>query len=494
MTKRLILKMKNVTKQFHGVRALNSVDFDLYEGEVHVLCGENGAGKSTLMKILAGSMLPTEGEIYLYDKKVDISSPFVSEQMGISIVYQELCLSPSISVAENIFLGREFKNASGLIDKAKMHNEAGKLLKALNCDVHPGTLLRRLDIAKQQLVQIAKAISLNAKILIMDEPFSSLDEEDTNNLFRIMENLREKGVSIVYIDHRIENFFRIGDRVTVLRDGKLIKTASIEEFNKEIIINHMVGRNIDAIYPERNKVSDEVVIRVSNLINSKIKDISFEVRKGEIFGIGGLVGAGRTEIVKAIIGRDKIQDGKVFINGHERKIKSPSDALKYGVGYVPEDRKLDGLFLKRSVKFNSSLACIEYFRGFMLINSKKEKGRVNEFIKSLNIRTPSINKEVKNLSGGNQQKVVLAKSLMMNNLQVLILDEPTRGIDVGAKFEIYRLINSLASQGIAIILITSELPELLGLCHRIGVVKDGKMVAILDDKSLTAENVMACCV
>ena len=490
MNSKSILNMNAITREFPGVRALDNVDFDLYEGEIHILCGENGAGKSTLIKILAGTIQPTSGEIYLNGRKIVINNPFTAEHLGISIVYQELSLSPSITVAENIFLGREYKNPLGLLDRNKMHEEAVKFLKMLNCDVNPGILLKCLPIAKQQLVQIAKAISLKAKILIMDEPFSALGEEDANNLFGIMENLKKSGVSIIYIDHRIDNFFKIGDRITVLRDGKKINTAHMKDLNKDEIIKMMVGRSIDNIFPKYNSVCDDTMVNVVNVTSKKVKNINFSVSKGEIFGIGGLVGSGRTEIMRAVFGLDKKYTGYVEVDGKKVNIKGPIDAIRSGIGYVPEDRKLKGLVLKKSVRFNGTLVCISDFSRLGLLKNKSEKERIWGFVRTLNIKTPGIDRNVINLSGGNQQKVVLSKWLMMKNLKVLLLDEPTRGVDVGAKFEIYKLINELANRGIAIILITSELPELIGLCDRVAILKNGRITGILGRNEITQEAIV----
>lgn len=328
----------------------------------------------------------------------------------------------------------------------------------------------------------------------MDEPFSALAEEDTENLIKIMDSLRRKGVSIIYIDHRIENFFRIGDRITIFRDGTKVDTRDISELNKEDIIRKMVGRNIENIFPKYNKVDEDVMLEVKDVSNNRLKNISFSVKKGEIFSLGGLVGAGRSEIFKAIVGRDPKKSGKIFIVGKEIKIKKINHAIGSGIAYLPEDRKLQSLVLGKSVRFNGTLVCIDAFRKGLFINEKKEKKTMNDYVESLNIKTSGTNKIIKDLSGGNQQKVIIARWLMMDSLKVLLLDEPTRGIDVGAKFEIYKLINDLANQGISIVLITSELTELLGLCDRIAVVKNGEITAILDRNDMYQERIMINCV
>ena len=494
MSESNLLKMDRISKEFPGVKALNNVCMELRKGEIHALCGENGAGKSTLIKILAGIVKPSAGEIYINGYKQEISSPLVATKLGIAVIHQELSLSPTISVAENLFLGREYNRKSGLLNKSKMASEAAKWLNLLHCDISPGMLLKNLNVAQQQLVQISKALSQDARIIVMDEPFSALGDKDTKNLFGIMNSLREKGVSVIYIDHRIDNFFIIADRITILRDGEHIKTSDIDEINKEEIISLMVGRSIKNIYPAKKPFKKDVILEVDNLSSKKVNNITFQVRKGEIVGLGGLVGAGRTEVARAIIGRDHKSSGTISIQQKVVKIHNPSDAIRNGIAYIPEDRKLSALVLKRSVKFNCSLAYIDYYKTGIFINNKKETKGVSNFVDRLNIKTSGLNVKVNNLSGGNQQKVVLAKYLMLNNLKVLILDEPTRGIDVGAKHEIYNLINSLAETGMAIILITSELPELIGLCHRVVTIKNGIISGALSENEMTAEKILSCCI
>lgn len=488
-----VLKMQHISKHFGGVYALDDVSLNLLEGEVHVLCGENGAGKSTLMKILSGNYQEDAGTVEVNGSPVKITNPQVAEQLGISIVYQELSLSPTVTVAENIFMGREYKRF-GFIDRRRMAEQAKKYLDIVKADISPNELTGTLTVAQKQLVQIAKSLSSDARIIILDEPFSSLSEEDSENLFRVMHRLKDDGISIIYIDHRIDNFFRIGDRVTVLRDGRHIGTDSIKNLTKDGIIKMMVGRDIEHIYVKDSVPQDEVCFEVKGLSSSRIHDISFRVRKGEIYGLGGLVGAGRTEIVNAIYGIDRIKKGELILNGKSLKIRSSHDAVKHGIAYVSEDRKNKGLVQIKSVRFNASLVCLKDLsrKGFMA--PRKEESAVGEYIRRLNVKTAGSGAVISSLSGGNQQKVVLAKWLMMKGLEVFLLDEPTRGIDVGAKLEIYKLINEMARSGIAIILITSELQELLALCDTISVIRNGRVSGVLSREEANQESVMKLCV
>ncbi len=485
-----ILKMEGITRRFPGVVALNNVTFELRAGEVHVLCGENGAGKSTLMKILAGLYRPSEGKIFLEGKEVSFDSPLDSEKSGVGIVYQEISLCPTINVAENIFLGLEKTHGKVMLNKKLMHSETVKIFDMLKCKINPNALLGTLDIAQQQLVQIAKALYQQPNILIMDEPFSSLSIDESETMFGIMEILKKQGVGIIYIDHRIDNFFRIGDRLTVLRDGNYIGTKDMSEVDRDQIISMMVGRDITDIYPKSNVVKNEVVFEVKGLSTAHVDDISFDVRRGEIFGFGGLVGAGRTEILRGIFGADKKAAGSVTLEGRTLKINNQLDGIKNGIALVPESRKSEGLVLIRSIKFNATLVIINKLRKMLAINKKKELETVDKYVGDLNIKVSNINNDMDSLSGGNQQKVVLAKWLMMNNIKVLMLDEPTRGIDVGAKHEIYKLMSDLANRGITIIMVSSELPEILNLCDRIAVVKNGKINGILSREELSQEKVM----
>lgn len=491
----VILEVKNMSKRFYATQALRNVDFKLKSGEIHILCGENGAGKSTLMKILAGNYRADSGEILLKGEKVLINTPLEAEQLGIAMVYQEASLSPTVSVFENIFLGREITYKGGLLNKRKMIAESDKYLEMAQANVAPKSLVSLLSVGEMQLVQIAKALSLQARIIIMDEPCSALSQKDSENLFGILKDLKNKGISIIYIDHRIENFFKIGDRITVLRDGEKIGTCDMNNVTQDEIISMMVGRNINNIYSKTSKPSDKIMLNISGFSNKRIQNIEVSVKEGEIFGLGGLVGAGRSEIMRAIFGLDRVEKGaKIELDGKTVTIHSPLDAIKLGIGYVPEDRKLQGLFLRKSVQFNSSIVCIDDMSKAIIMDIKKEKSIVKKYIKLLSIKTTDITTIINNLSGGNQQKVVLAKWLIMKNIKVLMLDEPTRGVDVGAKFEIYKIINQLASQGITILLVTSELPELLGLCDRIAVIRKGEIKGILERSDFSQVNVMKLCV
>ncbi|GHS93699.1 putative ribose/galactose/methyl galactoside import ATP-binding protein 1 [Synergistales bacterium] len=489
----ILLKMEGIAKEYPGSLVLDNVNFELKRGEVHVLCGENGAGKSTLMRILAGLIQPTKGSIYIDGEKAVFSTPKEAEAKGVAIIHQELSLCPTISVAENIFLGKEKTKHRFFLDKKAMHKECEALFEKIKCYIDPSDNLAMLTTADQQLVQIAKALSLNTKILVMDEPFSSLSDDEAAVLFDIMDSLRSHGVGIIYIDHRIDNFYKIGDRVTVLRDGKYVGVKEIAATGKDEIIKMMVGRELNDIYPKYNKVQDEIMFSVKNMESDYVKDITFDVKKGEIFGLGGLVGAGRTEILRAIFGIDA-KSGTIEINGLCVEIGKPWDAIKERIVYIPEDRKRQGLFLGRSVRFNSSIIFIDKLAKYFHINRKKERASVNKEVESLKIKVASIGDLVSNLSGGNQQKVVLSKWLMMENINLLILDEPTRGIDIGAKYEIYKLINDLACCGIAVILVTSDLPELLNLTDRVAVVRNGMISGRLNRDELSQESVMALCV
>lgn len=490
MENTVLLKMEQVSKRFGSALVLNKVNFELKKGEVHVLCGENGAGKSTLMKILSGIHQATEGKMYVEGNEVEFRNTKESEACGIAIIHQELNLCPTITVAENMFLGNELTKGRFFLDRKAMRTGCEQLFKRLNCHIDYNEKIGNLTIAQQQLVQIAKALSLHAKILIMDEPFSSLADDEANILFGIMDKLRKEGTGIIYIDHRIDNFYRIGDRVTVLRDGNFIGCKPVAEITRDEIISMMVGRELNDIYPKYNKVQEEVVFCAENISSSKVEDISFEVKRGEIFGLGGLVGAGRSEILRAVFGVDKKRKGRVWVAGQEVDIKGPADAIKAHIAYIPEDRKREGLVIKRSIRFNSSIVTIGRFARLGMVDRKKERAAVDRQIEALKIKLAGMENLMPSLSGGNQQKVVISKWLMQEKIDVLIMDEPTRGIDVGAKYEIYRLINDLANQGLGIILVTSDLPELLNLADRVMVIKNGRCSGELTKEEMTQESIM----
>lgn len=490
MSEKYILQMTDITKRFPGVLALDHVSLRVKAGEVHALLGENGAGKSTLMKILAGAYVKDEGEIEVFSRKTELGDPKAAENLGISIIYQELNLIPTLTVAENIFLGRYKMNNRIQVSWKKVYEEAEALLKDLEVDVEGTDYIRDLGIAQQQMVEVAKALSMNAKIIIMDEPTAPLTARETKNLFRIVKKLKESGVSIIYISHRLEEVLEMCDRATVMRDGCTIQELNIADVTMDEIIRLMVGRELKDKYPRIEKEIGEELFRVDNLCaGSKVQNVSFSVRKGEVLCVGGLVGAGRTETVRAIFGLDAKTDGRVFIEGRECAIKNPKDAIRAGIGYVTEDRKGEGLILKLGVDENITLAALDGFRKGIHLNLGKEKNIVKEYVRKLNVKTPSIYQKVENLSGGNQQKVVLAKWLL-SKCKVLILDEPTRGIDVGAKIEVYNLINELAREGKAILVITSEIPELLGICDRVVVMARGRMSGSLSREEADQESIM----
>lgn len=495
MKENLILEMKGISKEFPGVKALNQVDFDLRPGEIHALCGENGAGKSTLMKILAGNYAPTEGEIWIDGKEVRLSSCATAEALGIAIVYQELSLSGTVTVAENIFMGREPVGPFGLVRYKQMNQEAQKYLDMVQCPAKPTDRVKLLPVAEMQMVQIAKALSSHARILILDEPCSSITEADSIRLFEILDGLRKQGVAMIYIDHRLENIQRIADRVTVFRDGEKIATRDIGQTNADELVQMMVGRKISNIYPKEETATNDIRLRVRGFTNRSIHDISFDLRKGEVLGLGGLVGAGRSEVLRALFGIDKTETGRTIeLDGQTIFIQRPSDAVKAGFGYVPEDRKEAALCLRKSTVFNSVMVYLNYTMKKLFVDEKQSLSKTEDQIHQLKIKISDPQSNVEQLSGGNQQKVVIGRWLMMDDLKVLLLDEPTRGIDVGAKYEIYKLINSLAARGVSIIVVTSELPELLGICDRILVINQGRISGELKKSEFSQEGVMKLCV
>ena len=487
-----LLKVSGVSKSFPGVQALKDVQFELNRGEVLALVGENGAGKSSLMKILSGIYTKDEGSILLEGQEVNIASPRAAQELGISIIHQEVNLMPHLTIAQNIYIGREPRSGLLLRERA-LNRQAGELLKRLRINLNPREVVENLTVAKQQMVEIAKALSFDAKVLIMDEPTSALTEAETETLFTLIEGLKKSGTGIIYISHRMGELRRVADRVTVLRDGQYIATLEKSEMDIPKIIEMMVGRHIGEVEPlaAREHAHDDVVLKVEGLSTRfLLKDINFELRRGEILGFAGLMGAGRTEVARAIIGADPSETGVVYVEGKQVKITQPADAVSHGVGYLSEDRKLYGLLLEQDVNTNILLASLRDYTdavGFMHTAKGKQKSR--DYVKSLRIKTPSINTTSKNLSGGNQQKVVLAKWLL-RDCDILIFDEPTRGIDVGAKEEIYVLLNDLVAQGKSIIMISSELPEVLRLSHRIVVMANGRITGVLDNEDATQAKIM----
>ena len=490
MDERTVLQMKGVKKYFPGVKALDGVDFELKKGEIHALLGENGAGKSTLIKILTGIYSMTEGSIHIKGEEVHMKSVKDARENRIAAIHQEICLVPYISVARNIYLGRELRNKLGLMDDKTMEAETQKLLDQLGMDIDASKEVRQYSIAQQQLIEIAKALALDAEILLMDEPTSSLTEKEVTNLFETIRRLKDSGTSIIYISHRMEELFELSDRVTVLRDGQYIGTYVTQETTREELVAAMVGRQLTEFYVKDSVPQDEVYLEVKNLSrNGVFQDVSFTLRKGEILGVSGMVGAGRSEVARAIVGIDAKNGGEVLLEGKSLNIQKPIDAINAGIVLIPENRKEEGLVLENSVRFNTTLAVLKQFIRGIFWNRKKEEEIVDGHINSLKIRTPHQEQLILNLSGGNQQKVVIAKWLATEP-KVLIMDEPTRGVDVGAKAEIYTIMNSLAKQGISIIMISSDLPEIINMSDRVLVMREGKLAGILDKDEIGQEQIM----
>lgn len=492
MSRQPLLELKSIVKEFPGVRALDQVIFDLYPGEVHVLVGENGAGKSTLMKVLAGVYQPDAGEIVLEGRQVRLRDPKHAENLGISIIYQEFNLLPYRDVASNIFLGREpVKGPLGKIDYAKMHADSRALLDRVGLSVDTRVLVKDLGVAQQQMVEVAKALSLKAKILIMDEPTAALTSREIANLFSVIKNLVAAGVGIIYISHRLEEIYRIGDRVTVLRDGKYIATLPAADAKMDALVSMMVGREIRNLYTREPVEPGEKVLEVELLTRKgRFENCSIVVRRGEIVGLAGLVGSGRTELARGVFGIDPVDSGEVHVCGSRIAGRSPACSVASGMGLLPEDRKVDGLALIMQVKDNIVQASLKRLFPLGVINFRKELEQANNYVKDLRIATPSVYKQAKFLSGGTQQKVVLAKWLC-SGCQVLLFDEPTRGIDVGAKADIYRLMDRLTREGAAILMISSELPELLGMSDRVYVMREGRIVKELNRGDATQEVVIS---
>ena len=487
----LILSMKGITKSFSGVAALKNAALDLKAGEVVALMGENGAGKSTLMKILTGIYSKDSGEIQYMGQEVCFKGPAESEEAGISIVHQELNMMNDLTVAQNLFIGREEMNGF-LIDDKKMNEKARELFKVLKIDINPAEKIGNLTVGKQQMVEIAKAISSKAKVIIFDEPTAALTDSEIEELFKVIRDLKKQGTGMVYISHRMDEINVISDRVIVMRDGEYVGTLITKECSKDDIIKLMVGR---AIFGEPKIASNvakdaPVVLKCENLNRGKaVKDVSFELRKGEILGFSGLMGAGRTEVARLIFGADKKDSGKIFINGKEATINTPQDAVAHGIGYLSEDRKRYGLIVDKSVEENTVISSLNDFVKGIFIDKAKSKEVSQKYVESLKTKTPSVSQLVKKLSGGNQQKVVIAKWLVKNS-DILIFDEPTRGIDVGAKSEIYALMERLAKEGKSIIMISSELPEVLRMSDRVIVMCEGRITGILDIAEANQEVIM----
>ena len=482
--------MKNIRKTFPGVVALDNVNFTLLKGEVHILLGENGAGKSTLVKILSGAYQKTAGMILFEGKEVDIRTPRQAQQMGISIIYQEFNLIPYLTVAENIFLGREPVGFAGVIDREKMYKDTQIILDDLGVKIDPGSMIKNLGVAEQQMVEVAKALSLNTCILIMDEPTSALTEREIKELFSTIKSLKKKDVSIIYISHRLEELFEVGDRVTVLRDGKYIATVQISNTTAEDLIRMMVDRELKEHYPRNVVKPGGEVLRIEDLTAGNVlKDINLSIRKGEIVGIAGLLGSGRTELARALFGLNKIVSGRIIIHGKSEKISSPRKAIDLKIGFLTEDRKQQGLVLGLSLKDNICLPSVDRLSRFGIVNRKQELITANKFVRNLQIKATGLDQKTMYLSGGNQQKVVMSKWLA-TEADILIFDEPTRGIDVGSKVEIYKLMNDLKEQGVAILMISSDMLEILGMSDRIIVMHDGKITAEYASHEATQEKIL----
>lgn len=483
-----ILKLENVSKYYPGVKALDNVMFELFPGQAHALVGENGAGKSTLIKAITGAIEITSGSIYFEGEKLDKINPIKAIDLGIAAIYQEFNLIPKLTVAENIFFGR-FPKKSGVVDTKKMHQAAQEILNELGVEINSHEKVENLTVGFQQLVEIAKSVSKQVKVLIMDEPSAPLTNNEMKYLFHIVRKLKKSGVAIIYISHRMEEIFEVCDAVTVFRDGKYISTQDIHLTNREKLIALMVNRELGDFFPKTKYSKGNKVLEVKNLNTTILKNINFDAYEGEILGFAGLVGAGRTEIARAIFGADKITSGQIILNGVEIKVKSPQKAVEYGIGLIPEDRKQHGALLHMSVKDNTTFANLHQMFANGIIKKSEEVRIAKEYCAKLKTKTPSVHQIVRNLSGGNQQKVVLSKWLL-TNCKVLFFDEPTRGIDVGAKQEIYALINQLVEQGMVVMIISSEMPELLGLSDRIIVMHEGKISGELIREDATQEAIL----
>lgn len=488
MNTSVVLSLKSITKKYPGVLALDRVSLDFFAGEVHALVGENGAGKSTLIKAIAGAINLDGGVIQIDGQDYHQMTPHLSRSSGIEVIYQEFNLVPTMSVAENIILG-EKPNTLNLVNYRLMKNQARELFKLFDVDMDPDALVQDLSPAQQQIVEIAKAVSKNVKILIMDEPSAPLSVSEVERMFEIIRQLKRKGVTIIYISHRLEEIFKISDRVSVLRDGKYVATKLTSETNREELIRLMVGRELKETYPARTNPPGEIALEVKNLSGNGVRDISFVVRKGEILGVAGLVGAGRTEMAMLIFGAAPIESGEIRANGKIVHIRSPQDAIQHRLGLLTEDRKGKGLFLEMPVGWNITFPIVRKLSRFGVVDTQKEKSISEYYWQHLNIKTPSLEERVINLSGGNQQKVVLAKVLAADSA-ILIFDEPTRGIDVGAKQEIYHLMCELANNGNAILMISSDMEELLGMSDRIIVLCEGKLAGEVSRENFSQDLIL----
>ncbi len=487
---RLVLKLESIVKTFPGVKALDGVHLEIFEGEVHALCGENGAGKSTLMKIIAGAQPYTSGAMYLDGKEVVFHSAKDAEKHGIAMIYQEFNMVPELSVAENMYLGRLPVSPFGKVDWNKLYREAQENLDHLGLKFSAKTKVKNLSVAEAQMTEIAKCLTIGAKIIIMDEPTAALAEEEIQILFRTIEELKKKGIAIIYISHRMDEIFQISDRLTVFRDGKFVASKLIGETDYDDVVSMMVGRNVSNLYPVRDYKTQEVVFETRKVNSRGVHDVSLKLHKGEILGITGLLGAGTIELSKLIYGAIPMDSGEIYVHGEKKDCSSPKKALEAGIGFVSDDRKQEGLVLLRSIKENISMSSLKKLtKGFRLDN-KLEADRVKEQVKALNIKVSSAQQPAGKLSGGNQQKVVFAKVLLADS-DILILDEPTRGVDVGAKAEIYAIMNKLTEAGKSILVISTDLPELIGVSDRVIVMREGRTVLEISKQEMNQEKILA---
>lgn len=485
-----ILKLENISKNFGGVRALRGVHFELKRGEIHALMGENGAGKSTLIKVVTGVHQPDGGDIYLDGEKIELRNPKEAAEKGIAAIYQHVTAFPHLSVTENIFMGREIIKKNRMYNWKEMNAHAQELLNTLGSDIDAKSLMGDLSVAKQQLVEISKALSANARILIMDEPTAALTKHECEELYRIAEKLRDDGVSIIFISHKFEDMYRLASRVTVFRDSQYVGTWGVKDITNSDLIQAMVGRELTQMYPPKTAEIKEEVFRVEKLSNTGyFRDVSFSVKKGEIVALTGLVGAGRTEVCQSIIGAMKLDSGKIYVDGKQVKNRDPLTAQKNGIGYLPEDRQLHGLILDMDIVKNVTLVNLRQFSKFGWLNGQKEEDAVVNLSGMMELKAGSLYDNPSSLSGGNQQKLVFEK-LLVNDLKVMILDEPTKGVDVGAKYAIYEVMNNLAAKGYAIIMVSSEMPEVLGMADRVVVLRNGRVSSEFDNKDLAQEQIL----
>lgn len=485
-----IVELISASKQFGAIQALRGAELVLFPGEVHALLGENGAGKSTLVKILGGIHRPDTGVLKVGGQAVELHSPAQAQHLGIAVIHQEPTLFPDLNVAENVFMGRHPRDRLGRVAWKQMYQEVEQLLTSLDVSLSAYTPVQGLSVADQQLVEIAKALSLNARVLVMDEPTAALSTHEVEKLFGITRQLRERGVAILFVSHRLEEVFEIADQVTVMRDGTHVITAPTSQFTAEDIIRHMVGRELTALFPKSEAEIGDVVLDVQRLTRKGVfEDVSFQLRRGEILGLAGLVGAGRTEVARVLFGIDRADSGDIRIHGKSVRISSPKKAMQHGLAYVPEDRRQQGLVMDFSIASNMTLPIVQQFSRLGFMDWQRERKIATDYSQQLSVRTTGIDQLVKALSGGNQQKVVLSKWLITNPT-ILILDEPTRGVDIGAKAEVHRIVSDLATKGLAIILISSELPEVLAMSDRVLVMHEGRLAGAFDRTEANQENVM----